>query len=65
MPSAADSSAAGEDVLVRRENGALIWPLGQGLERQRAYPEPVLASRDAAEGVAPFRERRDPKWYDQ
>ena len=36
------------------------WPLAEGFQRQRAYLEPVFASRDAAEGVAAFRERRDP-----
>ena len=41
------------------------WPLGEEFERQRAYLEPVFASQDAAEGVAAFRERRDPKWQDR
>jgi enoyl-CoA hydratase len=41
------------------------WPLSEGFERQRAYLEPVFASQDAAEGVAAFRERRDPKWQDR
>ena len=41
------------------------WPLAEGFQRQRAYLEPVFASRDAAEGVAAFRERRDPVWRDQ
>jgi enoyl-CoA hydratase len=27
--------------------------------------EPVFASQDAAEGVAAFRERRDPVWQDR
>jgi enoyl-CoA hydratase len=41
------------------------WPLGEEFERQQAYLEPVFASADAAEGVAAFRERRDPKWHDR
>jgi enoyl-CoA hydratase len=41
------------------------WPLDEGFQRQRAYLEPVFASQDAAEGVAAFRERRDPVWQDQ
>ena len=41
------------------------WPLAEGFQRQRAYLEPVFASRDAAEGVAAFRERRDPVWQDR
>jgi enoyl-CoA hydratase len=41
------------------------WPLAEGFRRQRAYLEPVFASRDAAEGVAAFRERRDPVWQDR
>ena len=41
------------------------WPLAEGFERQRAHLEPVFASQDAAEGVAAFRERRDPAWQDQ
>ncbi len=41
------------------------WPLDEGFQRQRAYLEPVFASQDAAEGVAAFRERRDPVWQDK
>jgi enoyl-CoA hydratase len=41
------------------------WPLGQEFQRQQAYLEPVFVSQDAAEGVAAFRERRDPKWQDR
>jgi enoyl-CoA hydratase len=41
------------------------WPLGEEFERQREYLEPVFSSRDAAEGVAAFRERRDPMWRDK
>lgn len=41
------------------------WSLTEGFERQKAYLEPVFASRDAVEGVAAFRERRDPDWLDQ
>jgi enoyl-CoA hydratase len=41
------------------------WPLAEGFQRQREYLEPVFASQDAAEGVAAFRERRDPVWRDQ
>lgn len=76
MSSAADSSAASGDVLVRRANGILIVTinrpdqrnavkLAEGFQRQRAYLEPVFASQDAAEGVAAFRERRDPVWQDR
>lgn len=41
------------------------WPLAEAFERQQAYLEPVFASKDAAEGVTAFRERRDPVWQDQ
>jgi enoyl-CoA hydratase len=41
------------------------WPLAEGFQRQRTYLEPVFASQDAAEGVAAFRERRDPVWQDR
>ena len=41
------------------------WPLAEGFRRQRAHLEPVFASLDAAEGVAAFRERRDPVWQDR
>ncbi|HEX3963489.1 MAG TPA: crotonase/enoyl-CoA hydratase family protein [Trebonia sp.] len=41
------------------------WPLDEGFQRQRAYLEPVFDSQDAAEGVAAFRERRDPVWQDR
>ena len=41
------------------------WPLTEGFQRQRAYLEPVFASQDAAEGVAAFRQRRDPVWQDR
>jgi enoyl-CoA hydratase len=41
------------------------WPLDEGFQRQRAYLEPVFASQDATEGVAAFRERRDPVWQDR
>ena len=34
-------------------------------QRQQAYLEPVFASQDAAEGVAAFRERREPVWQDK
>jgi enoyl-CoA hydratase len=41
------------------------WPLGEEFERQQTILDPVFASADAAEGVAAFRERRDPKWQDR
>jgi enoyl-CoA hydratase/carnithine racemase len=41
------------------------WPLAEGFARQRDYLEPVFASEDATEGVAAFRERRDPVWRDK
>jgi enoyl-CoA hydratase len=41
------------------------WPLAEGFQRQKAYLEPVFASQDAAEGVAAFKERRDPVWQDK
>src|SRR3984957_7361960 len=41
------------------------WPPAGGFQRQRAYLEPVFGSQDAAEGVAAFRERRDPVWQDR
>ena len=41
------------------------WPLAEGFRRQREYLEPVFASQDASEGVAAFRERRDPVWQDR
>jgi enoyl-CoA hydratase len=41
------------------------WPLTECFQRQRDYLEPVFASQDAAEGVAAFRERRDPVWQDR
>ncbi|MFL6024176.1 MAG: crotonase/enoyl-CoA hydratase family protein [Marmoricola sp.] len=41
------------------------WDEAEGFVRQREYLEPVFDSRDAAEGVAAFKERRDPVWTDQ
>lgn len=41
------------------------WRLAEGFELQQQYLEPVFASQDAAEGVAAFRERRDPVWQDR
>ena len=41
------------------------WPLAEGFQRQRDFLEPVFASQDASEGVAAFRERRDPVWQDR
>ncbi|MFT4288373.1 crotonase/enoyl-CoA hydratase family protein [Nocardioides sp.] len=41
------------------------WPLEECFDRQREYLEPVFGSADAAEGVAAFRERRDPVWTDR
>lgn len=41
------------------------WPEAEGFERQKPYLEPVFSSEDAAEGVAAFRERREPAWADR
>jgi enoyl-CoA hydratase len=41
------------------------WPLDECFERQAAYLEPVFDSLDAQEGVAAFRERREPVWRDR
>jgi enoyl-CoA hydratase len=41
------------------------WPVAEGFRLQADYLEPVFASMDAAEGVAAFRERRDPVWEDR
>lgn len=41
------------------------WPEAQAFELQQPYLEPVFSSQDAAEGVAAFRERRDPQWQDR
>jgi enoyl-CoA hydratase len=38
------------------------WRVDQSFDLQRRYLDPVFASRDAAEGVAAFRERRAPEW---
>jgi len=61
--------AASAPMSVRASKAVAIesadWPLAEGFQRQRAYLEPVFASQDAAEGVAAFRERRDPVWQDQ
>jgi enoyl-CoA hydratase len=61
--------AASAPMSVRASKAVAIdsadWPLADGFERQRAYLEPVFASQDAAEGVAAFRERRDPLWQDR
>jgi enoyl-CoA hydratase len=61
--------AASAPMSVRASKAVAIesagWPAGEGFERQRAYLEPVFASQDAAEGVAAFRERRDPVWQDR
>ena len=40
------------------------WPVSECFARQREHLEPVFASRDAAEGVAAFREKRPPTWQD-
>jgi enoyl-CoA hydratase len=65
----AELIAANAPMSVRASKAVAVdsadWPLGQEFQRQQAYLEPVFASRDAAEGVAAFRERRDPKWQDQ
>jgi enoyl-CoA hydratase len=61
--------AASAPMSVRASKAVAIdsasWPLAEGFERQRAYLEPVFASKDAAEGVAAFRDRRDPVWQDR
>ena len=63
------SPAANAPMSVRASKAVAIdsadWPLAEGFERQRAYLEPVFGSQDAAEGVAAFRERRDPVWQDR
>lgn len=41
------------------------WPAGECFERQREFLEPVFTSQDAQEGVAAFKERRDPVWSDR
>lgn len=41
------------------------WTVTEGFDRQTEYLDPVFASADAAEGVAAFRERRDPVWQDR
>ncbi|MCD4524288.1 crotonase/enoyl-CoA hydratase family protein [Nocardioides sp. cx-173] len=41
------------------------WPIAEGFVRQRQHLEAVFGSEDAAEGVAAFRERRDPVWQDR
>lgn len=60
--------AANAPMSVRASKAVAIesadWPLAEGFQRQRAYLEPVFASRDATEGVTAFRERRDPVWQD-
>lgn len=44
---------------------SLDWPQDECFERQREHFEPVFASEDAGEGVAAFRERRNPVWRDR
>lgn len=41
------------------------WDEAEGFARQREHLEPVFSSEDAAEGVAAFKERRDPEWRDR
>jgi len=41
------------------------WTLAESFARQRPYLDPVFSSEDAQEGVAAFRERRDPVWRDK
>jgi enoyl-CoA hydratase len=61
--------AANAPMSVRASKAVAIdsadWPLAEGFRRQRDYLEPVFSSQDAKEGVAAFRERRDPVWQDQ
>jgi enoyl-CoA hydratase len=65
----AELVAANAPMSVRASKAVAVqsadWPLGEEFQRQRAYLEPVFASADATEGVAAFRERRDPKWQDR
>jgi enoyl-CoA hydratase len=65
----AELIAANAPMSVRASKAVAVdsadWPLGQEFQRQQAYLAPVFASQDAAEGVAAFRERRDPKWQDR
>jgi enoyl-CoA hydratase len=65
----AELIAANAPMSVRASKAVAVqsadWPLGEEFQRQRAYLEPVFASQDAAEGVAAFRDRRDPKWQDR
>ena len=61
--------AANAPMSVRASKAVAIesadWPLAEGFQRQRAYLEPVFSSDDASEGVAAFRERREPMWQDR
>jgi enoyl-CoA hydratase len=41
------------------------WSDAEGFSRQQEYLDPVFASGDAAEGVAAFREKREPAWQDR
>ena len=41
------------------------WPLGEEFRAAAGLPGAGVRLADAAEGVAAFRERRDPKWQDR
>lgn len=41
------------------------WAMADCFDWQKEHLEPVFTSEDAAEGVAAFRERRDPVWRDR
>jgi enoyl-CoA hydratase len=61
--------AASAPMSVRASKAVVVesadWPLAEGFRRQQSYLEPVFASQDAVEGVAAFREHRDPVWQDR
>lgn len=50
--------AASKRVIVEQRN----WSDAESFDRQEAITAPVLASDDAREGAAAFKEKRQPKW---